>query len=279
MRSRLEKTAAFRALHASGCFVMPNVWDAGGARLFAGLGFEALATTSFGLAATTGRRDGAGAVGLDEALDHAAMIVASVDRPVSADLENGYADAPEDVAATVKRAADAGLAGLSIEDARPDPAAPIYPFDAAVARIDAAAKAARDVDIVLTARADGVMAGAYDLDEAIRRLQAFEAAGAEVLYAPGLPDRAAIARVCAAVSAPVNHVIGLGAPGLSVADLAAVGVRRISLGGTLIRLAMVALLEAGQEIRGGRFERIEGAAEPGWPPINAAMKAGRPAGD
>lgn len=274
MRERLAKTAAFRALHKESCFVMPNVWDAGGAQLFAGLGFQALATTSAGLAFSTGRRDGAGAIGLDEALAHAAAIVEATGLPVSADLENGYADSPAGLVETVERAAAVGLAGLSIEDVRPDRGAPIYDFDAAVARIQAAAEAARAVDIVLTARADGLLSGAYDLDEAIRRLQAFSAVGAEVVYAPGLADIREIARLCREVDRPVNHVIGLGAPGQSLATLEEAGVRRISLGGSLARAALGALLEAGRAMQKGQFDLAE--AGPGWGAILTTMKNGRP---
>lgn len=274
MTDRLAKTAAFRALHAEGCFIMPNVWDAGGAHLFAGLGFSALATTSAGFAFTTGRRDGAGAVDLDEALAHAAKIVDATDLPVSADLENGYADASAGLVETVERAAAAGLAGVSIEDVRPDRGAPIYAFDAAVARIEAAAGAARAADIVLTARADGLMSGAYDLDEAIRRLRAFAVVGAEVVYAPGLGDIEQIARVCREVERPVNHVIGLGAPGQSLATLETAGVRRISLGGSLARATLGALLEAGRAMQKGQFDLAESG--PGWGSILTTMKNGRP---
>lgn len=271
---RGAKVAAFRALHAEGCFVMPNVWDGGGAQLFAGLGFPALATTSAGLAFTSGRRDGRGDVGLEEALAHGAAIAAATELPVSADLEDGYAAEPEGVAETVRRAAEAGLAGVSIEDVRPDRDAPIYPFDAAVARVAAAAEAAREADIVLTARADGMMHRLYGFDDAIARLQAFEAAGAEVLYAPGLPGLVKLKALCGAVSRPVNHVIGQGGAGATLEDLARAGVRRVSLGGSLARVALGALLEAGREMAEGRFARAE--AEPSWPEILTAMKAGRP---
>ena len=272
--SRTEKTAAFRALHQSGCFVMPNVWDAGGAHLFAGLGFQALATTSAGYAFSTGRRDGAGAIGRDEALAHAAGIAAATHLPVSADLEHGYADTPEGVAETVRLAAEAGLAGVSIEDIRPDRSDPVYGFDAAVERIGAAVDEARARDIVLTARADGMLAQVYDFDAALRRLEAFAAAGADVVYAPGLPGLVKIKALCAALDCPVNHVIGLGAGGCSLADLAEAGVRRISLGGSLSRVAYAALLDAGQAMAKGDFSRAEAGA--GWSDILGTMKTGRP---
>ncbi len=272
--TRSDKVARFRALHAAGIFVMPNVWDAGTARLFAGLGFEALATSSAAFAILSGRRDGQGEVTLDEALAHSGEIAAATDLPVSADLEHGYADPPEALAQTVERAAEAGLAGLSIEDVHPGGA---YPFDAAVARIEAAAAAARRADIVLTARADGMLAREYDFEEALRRLRAFEAAGAEVLYAPGLPGLVKLRALAEAVSAPVNHVIGLGAAGASLADLEAAGVRRVSLGGSLARVALSALLAAGREMREGSFAGAEAGA--GWSEISGAITAGRPAPD
>ncbi|MBX2856361.1 MAG: isocitrate lyase/phosphoenolpyruvate mutase family protein [Rhodobacteraceae bacterium] len=274
MPTREEKTAAFRTLHESGCFTMPNVWDAGGAHLLAGLGFKALATTSSGLAYTTGRQDGAGQISLNEALSHASAIASATSLPVSADLENGYADNPEHVAATIRRAAETGLAGASIEDTRPSAATPVYPFDQAVTRVKAAAQTARESDIVFTARADGLITGAYDLAEAIRRLQAFEKAGAEVLYAPGLKNIDEIKAVAAALNRPLNHVIGIGASGLNRDDLAAAGVRRISVGGSLARGALGALLETGAAMASGDFDRVE--AGPSWNDILKTMKAGRP---
>jgi len=274
MTARAERVAAFRALHAQGIFVMANVWDIGSARLFAGLGLPALATSSAALAISTGRPDGAGAVTLDEALAHAAAIAAATDLPVSADLENGYADAPEAMAEVVTRAADAGLAGLSIEDARSDRQAPAYPRAQAIERIAAAAEAARAADIVLTARADGMLARAYAFDEAVTRLQAFAAAGAEVVYAPGVPGLVKLKALCEAVPAPVNHLIGPGAKGASLEELARAGVRRVSLGGSLARIAYGALLEAGREMAAGGFARAE--AGPPWSEILPAMRAGAP---
>ncbi|GMG82319.1 oxaloacetate decarboxylase [Paralimibaculum aggregatum] len=273
MSARTARTAAFRALHGAGCFVMANAWDTGSARLFAGAGMKALATTSSGFAAREGHRDGAGELAREAAIAHAAEIAAATGLPVSADLEDCYAATPEGVAETVRLAAAAGLAGLSIEDIRPGAADPAWPFDEAVARVAAAAAAAREADIVLTARADGMLHGAYGLDGALARLRAFEAAGAEVLYAPGLPDLAALRSLCAGVSRPVNHVIGLGAAGAGLAEIAAAGVRRVSLGGSLARVAYGAALEAACEIAEGRFDRAE--AGPGWGEIRAAMAAGR----
>lgn len=272
--TRAEKVAAFRALHAGACFVMPNVWDRGGALMMAGLGFKALATTSSGYAHSTGRRDGMVDVDRDESLAHAAEICATTDLPVSGDMENGFADSPEGVADCVRRSAEAGLAGLAIEDIVQDDSRRAYDFDEAVARIDAAAAAAREADIVLTARADGYLRKAYDLAEAVRRLQAFEAAGAAVLYVPGLKDLDEIRTVTGAVSAPVNHVTGLGAAGADLADFADAGVRRISTGGSLARAVMGAMLRAGQAMAAGSFAPID--QSPAWAEILTAMNAGRP---
>lgn len=245
-----RRHAAFLALHARpGAFVIPNPWDAGSARLLAALGFEALATTSAGFAFSRGRRDSAAALGRDDVLANARDIVAATALPVSADLENGFGHAPEACAATVRAAADVGLVGGSIEDATGDPADPIYPFEAAVARIRAAAQAVADRPFVLTARAENFLWGRPDLADVIARLRAFEAAGAEVLYAPGLPDLDAIRAVCAAVRRPVNVVTGLGAARWSVAELEAAGVKRVSVGGSLARAAWGGLLRAATELR------------------------------
>lgn len=184
MPSRSEKVAAFRALHQSGCFIMPNVWEAGGARMMQALGFKAIATTSSGYAWTINRKDGARNVSRDETLAHSRLLVEATDLPVNGDFEDCYADDPAGVAETVRLAAEAGLAGVSIEDLWPDGPEVARSFEDALARVEVAVDAARTHDIVLTARADGMIKGAYDLDEAIRRLLAFEAAGAEVLYAP-----------------------------------------------------------------------------------------------
>lgn len=260
--TREAKVAAFRALHRrEGAFVIPNPWDAGTARILTALGFEALATTSAGFAFSLGRRDNAAAVGRDEVLAHCAELVAASDLPVSADYENGYADAPEAVAEAVRLAAATGLAGCSIEDATTDPAAPIYDFDLAVERVAAAAEAARAVPdgFVLTARAENLIRGRVDLDDTIRRLQAYEAAGAEVLYAPGLGDLDAVRTVCSAVARPVNVIIVGGLARASVAELAAAGAKRLSVGSALSRAALGTVLKASAEMREqGGFTWIEG---------------------
>ncbi len=242
------KVAAFRALHERpGAFIIPNPWDIGSARILAGLGFEALATTSAGAAFAMGLLDGA--LGRDGILGNAGAIAAATNLPVNADLENCFADAPDEAAETIHRAAAAGLAGGSIEDA--DAALAIYPFDQAVERVAAAVEAARDTPagFVLTARAENFLRGRPDLDDTIRRLQAFEKAGADVLYAPGLPDFDAIRTVCAAVSKPVNVLANTRIPGLSVAVLAELGAKRISLGGTLSRTILGSLVRAATELR------------------------------
>ncbi len=250
--SQADKAARFRALHEGlGAFVIPNPWDAGTARILEALGFEALATTSAGLAFSLGRRDGQGAVSRDEALANARLIVDATSLPVSADLENGYGDEPEAAAETIRLAAEVGLVGGSIEDATGDAGRPIYDLDQATERIAAAVEAARSLPLpfTLTARAENFLHGRPDLDDTIRRLQAFEAAGADVLYAPGLTDLDSIRTVCAAVSRPVNVVMGLAGRSFSVAELAAAGVRRISVGGALSRAALGAFIRAAREIK------------------------------
>jgi len=226
----------FADLHKAGCFVMPNPWDMGSAKMMAANGAVALATTSAGHAFTLGMPD-MGHVTRDQALLHAAEIVAATPLPVNGDLENGYGDAPGVVAETIYLAAETGLSGASIEDTTMRADALSYPFDLAVARIEAAAKAARDIGrpFMLTARADGVMIGAYDMDEAIARALAFVTAGADVIYVPIPPDMADIARLCAAVDKPVNALAAGPYLAHSVADFAAAGVRRISLGSAIAR--------------------------------------------
>ena len=255
--TQAEKAEKFRALHARpGAFVIPNPWDAGTARILAALGFEALTTTSAGLAFALGRRDGA--VTRDEALANAKAIVDATDLPVAADLENGYGHTPEAAAETIRLAATtAGLVGGSIEDATGDREQPIYEFAHAVERVAAAAEAARALPFpfVLVGRAENFLHGRPDLNDTIRRLQAFEAAGAAALYAPGLTKADDIRAVCAAVGKPVNVVMGLKAGSLSVAELAALGVRRISVGSALSRAALGAFIRAAREIREhGTFE-------------------------
>jgi 2-methylisocitrate lyase-like PEP mutase family enzyme len=244
-----ERAAAFRRLHAGpDIFVMPNPWDIGTTRILTGIGFKALATTSGGLAFSLGRRDGEGAVTREEALEHSAVITGATPLPVNGDLENGFGPDPEDAATTIRGAAAAGLAGCSIEDSTSAPGEPIYPLAQAVERIAAAAEAARSLphDFVLTARAENYLHGRADLDDTITRLQAFEKAGADVLYAPGLRAIEDIRAVCGALSAPVN-VLPL-AGSASVAELAEAGVRRISLGTGFVRAALGPFLRAAREV-------------------------------
>lgn len=233
---------AFFELHQSGCFVLPNPWDAGSARMMAALGARALATSSAAHAFTLGRPD-MGGVSRDEALAHAEDMVAATPLPVSGDFENGFADAPEAVAETVRLAAEVGLSGCSIEDTRMVAGTPAYDVGLAVARIRAAVAAARGLGrpFVLCARADGVMNGAYDLAEGIRRLQAFEAAGADLLYLPVPPGPAELRQVLAAVTRPVNALAAGPLRALTVAQLAAMGVRRISLGSQVARVTHAAI--------------------------------------
>ena len=244
MKTDAEKAARFRALHERpGAFVIPNPWDAGTARLLASLGFEALATTSLGLANSLGRVDGTNAVSRAEVIENCRVIAAATDLPVNADLENGYADEPRAAAEMIRLAAGAGISGGSIEDATGDPARPIYDFDLAVERVHAAVEVARalPVPFLLTARAENLLFG-RDLDDAIRRLQAFERVGADVLYAPGVRDLPAIRAVVSAVGKPVNVVMSAADPDLTVAQLVEAGVKRISVGGALSRLALAAFL-------------------------------------
>lgn len=251
--TQVEKAERFRALHARpGAFVIPNPWDAGTARILASLGFEALSTTSAGLAFTLGRRDGVGAVTREETLANAKAIVDATDLPVAADLENGFGHTPEAAAETIRLAGTvAGLVGGSIEDATGDPERPIYEFPQAVERVAAAAAAARALPFpfVLVGRAENFLHGRPDLADTIRRLQAFETAGADVLFAPGLTRPDDIRTVCAAVGKPVNVIMGLRGASLSVSELAALGVRRISVGSALNRAALGAFLRGAREIR------------------------------
>lgn len=252
MASQAEKAAVFQSLHQRPePLVVANPWDAGTARILAALGFEAFSTTSGGLAVTLGRRDGTASISRDEALANARTIAEATDLPVAADLENGYGDSPEAAAETIRLAAAAGLVGGSIEDASGDPARPIYDFDHAVERVAAAAEAARALPFpfMFVARAEDYLHGRNDLDDTIRRLQAFERAGAEVLYAPGITTPEEIRAVCSAVSKPVNVLAGLkDARHFTVAELKEMGVRRISLGSALSRAAMTAFIQASREI-------------------------------
>lgn len=254
MPTQAEKAARFLALHQGPePFVVANPWDAGTARILTGLGFSALSTTSAGLAFTLGRTDGTASVSRADALANAKAISDATPLPVAADLENGYGHRPEDAAETVRLAAEtSGLVGGSIEDATGDPAKPIYEFNHAVERVAAAATAARALPFhfMFVARAENYLHGRPDLDDTIRRLQAFEAAGAEVLYAPGITRPEDIRTVCASVRKPVNVLMGLkGAPRLSLKELGALGVRRVSIGSGFARAAMTAFLHAAREVR------------------------------
>lgn len=245
------KFETFKALHAGeGAFVVGNPWDAGSARLLAHLGFEALATTSAGYAFSVGRRDSFAGLSRDELLENARQIVEACDLPVSADLEDGFGAAPDTCAETIRLAAEIGLVGGSIEDATGDPELPIFDLALAVERVRAAAEAARGLPFLLTARAENFLWGRADLGDTIARLQAFSEAGADVLYAPGLPDLAAIRTLCAEVDKPVNVVMGLTGPRYSVAELAGAGVRRISVGGSFARAAFGGLRRAAEEVLG-----------------------------
>lgn len=245
-----DKATRFRALHAGPrAFVFPNPWDAGSAQALTKLGFQALATSSGASAAVLGRRDGE--LSRDEAIAHARSIAAATDLPVAADLENGFGDAPSDAALTIRLAAEAGVVGGSIEDASRDAEHPIYDIGHAAERVAAAAEAARSLPFAftLTARCENFLRGRQDLDDTIRRLQAYEQAGADVLFAPGLPDLDAVRAVCAALAKPVNFMVGIPGKSFSVAELEAAGVRRISLATSLYRVAMAALRDAATEIR------------------------------
>lgn len=244
-----EKAARFKALHDGPAFVIPNPWDAGTARILAGSGFRALATSSAAAAASVGRKDGE--LSRDEAIAHAKMIADSTDLPVSGDLENGFGNTPQDVATTVKRAAEAGLAGCTIEDTTRDPAHPLFDFNLAVERIAAGAEAVQALKIpfMLTARAHSLLFDSASLDAVIQRLQAFERAGADVLFAPGLSDVAAVRLVCSSVSKPVNFMVGIPDKSFPIRDLVAAGVKRISLATSLYRAAMTGFLGAVKEIQ------------------------------
>ncbi len=260
--SQNEKAARFRTLHnGPGAFVIPNPWDIGSARILEGLGFEAVATSSAASACALGRRDGG--LTRDEALAHARLIVDATDLPVSGDLEKGFGDAPDVVAETIRLAAGAGLVGCTIEDATGNPDRPLYDIGLAVERIAAAAQAARALPFpfMLTARAHNFLYAAPSLDDTIGRLQAFERAGADVLFAPGLPDLTAVRAVCAAVSKPVNFMAGIKGKSFSVGELADAGVRRISLATSLYRAAMTGFLEAAREVKEkGQFGFIDRCA-------------------
>jgi 2-methylisocitrate lyase-like PEP mutase family enzyme len=255
-----QKREAFRKLHEAGCFVLPNPWDVGSAKILQHLGFKAIASTSAGMAWALGRADGE--VSLDEVLLHLSTLAHATDLPLNADFENGFGDAPADVAKNVALAVDTGVAGLSIEDYDQGKKG-LYDFGLAVERIAAAREAIGNSGVLLTARSEGFIRGAPDMDETIKRLNAFAAAGAECLYAPGLRDEAQMRQVVEAVAPlPVNIL----APGLPVATIAATGARRISVGGSLARVAYGAAYAAAQEIaEQGTFSAF---AKPPGPPLN-----------
>ena len=256
-----EKAQRFQALHErAGVFVIPNPWDVGSARILESLGYEALATTSAGYAFSTGRLDGA--VGLDEMIEHCRILCAATSLPVSADLENGYADDPKTVAKALMRGAEAGLVGGSIEDFSGNPAKPTYDFSLAVERVQAAAEAVKKLPFkfMFSARADGLLHGTTDLDEIIHRLQAYEAAGADVVYAPGLKTLEDLKRVTSALKKPFNANMS-SFPNATVTQLGEAGAKRISTGGGLARAAIGAFLRAAREMQApGTFTWIESAA-------------------
>jgi 2-methylisocitrate lyase-like PEP mutase family enzyme len=248
--SQSEKATRFRTLHQGpGAFVIPNPWDAGSARVLAGLGFEALATSSGASAGVLGRRDGK--VTREEALAHARAIVGATDLPVSADLEKGFGDAPAVAAETIRLAAEVGLVGGSIEDASGDKDKPLYDIGLAAERVAASVQAARALPFpfTLTARAENYLRGNPNLEDTIKRLQAFEKAGADVLFAPGLPDLEAVRAVCTAISKPFNFMVGIKGKSFTVAELTAAGVKRISLATSLYREAMSGLVNAAREVK------------------------------
>jgi 2-methylisocitrate lyase-like PEP mutase family enzyme len=245
-----DKFDRFKELHfAATAFVMPNPWDAGSARILSSMGFVALATTSAGYAFSVGRRDSFTGLGRAEILANARSILEATDLPVSADLEDGFGVSPQTCSETVIMALEAGLVGGSIEDATGNPGAPIYEFAQAVERIRAAAEAARGRPFFLTARAENFLWGKSDLSDTIRRLQSYAEAGADVVYAPGLPSLDAIRVVCKEVGKPVNVVMGLSGEQYSVQALSEAGVKRISVGGSLARAALGAMVRAAEEIR------------------------------
>src|SRR6266550_643136 len=257
--TQADKAQQFRALHdAPDAFVIANVWDGGSARMMAGLGFAALATSSGASAGLLGRRDGR--VTRDEALAQARVICDATDLPVSADLENGFGDAPEIISKTIRLAAEAGLVGCSIEDSTGDKNRPLYEMQLAGERIAAAVQAAKTLSFpfILTARAQNFVHGKPDLDDAIKRLQAYEKAGADVLFAPGLPDLEAVRAVCSAVSRPVNFMVGIRGKSFTVAELVEAGVKRISFATSFYRAAMTGLVNAASEAKqNGTFSYLD----------------------
>ncbi len=261
MMTQADKARQFRALHErEKLFVIPNPWDGASAKLLASLGFEALTTTSAGTAFQLGRVDAEALVTRDETIANARLVANAVDLPVAGDLENGFGDRPEDAAETIRRAHEAGLVGGSIEDASGDASRPIYDFNLAVERIQAAVEAARQLstDFVLVARAENYLHGRADFDDTMKRLQAYEKAGADVLFAPGLPSLEAIRTVCKELRKPVNVVQGFKGGTYTLAELEDAGVRRVSTGGSLVRAALTGLRNAALEIRDtGTFNYVD----------------------
>jgi 2-methylisocitrate lyase-like PEP mutase family enzyme len=273
MATQSEKAARFRELHqAPGAFLIANAWDAGSARILAGLGFQAIATSSGAQANTLGKRDGK--VSRDEALAHCRAIVMGTDLPVSADLEKGFGDTPDIVAETIRLAAEIGLVGGSIEDATGDKDKPLYDLAQATERVAAAVQAARKLSFpfMVTGRAEGFLRGSTSLDDAIARLRAYEKAGADVLMAPGLPDLASVRAICSAVSKPFNFMVGIKGKSFTVAELEAAGVKRISLATSLYRAAMTGLVDAAREAKEkGTFGYLDRSIPS--PELNGFMQA------
>jgi 2-methylisocitrate lyase-like PEP mutase family enzyme len=278
MITQKSKAETFAALHQRpGCFIIPNPWDAGTAKMLTTLGFEALATTSAGIAFQLGKIDGTGQVTRAETLENARQIVQATHLPVAADLENCFAHDPVEAAKTITLAAGVGLVGGSIEDATGDTAKPIYEFDHALARVKAAVAAARALPFrfMLCARSENFLHGRPDLADTIKRLQAFEAAGADVLYAPGLNDMAIVRQILAAINKPFNLLISTGNAHISQGEAAAAGVKRISVGGALARAALGGFLSGAEEMKAhGTFTYGRGAAP--FPTINKLIKGVKP---
>ena len=267
-----DKRQAFCDLHAAGCFVIPNPWNVGSTRFLQGLGFKALATTSSGYAHSIGLPDGG--ITRDQALAHYSEIAQAADVPVNADFENGYADEPEAVATNVKLCVETGVAGLSIEDYTGDGAEPLYPFDLAVARVRAARAAIGDSGVLLTGRSEGFIVGRPDMAETVRRLQAYAEAGCDCLYAPGIRTREQIETVVKAVAPKPVNLLMAWPLGFTVEDIAAMGVRRISVGGTLARVAMHAFIASARAIaEQGKFDSFAGVI--GNPELNAFFRDDR----
>jgi len=262
-KTQSEKGEIFRVLHQrTGAFIIPNPWDIGSARMLAHLGFEALATTSAGAAFSIGRPDYG--VGREAMLGHVSLLASATELPLSADLENGFSDVPEGAAETIRLAAAAGVVGGSIEDATGRPDQPIYEPGLAAERVRAAAESARGLGFpfTLTARAENYLHGRRDLKDTINRLQAYQEAGADVLYAPGLASKEEIATLVRSVNRPVNVLMGIAGIALNLADLEAIGVKRVSLGGALARVAYGSLLRVAREMReGGTFDFVEKAVD------------------